>query len=461
VEKADWPRKGLRRWPGVQALREKLKAKAKAEPAYRFYTLHDKVYRRDFLEAAYARCRANGGAPGADGETFKDIEKHGVGRYLAELADELKAKRYVPKPVRRVLIPKAGQPGKFRPLGIPTIRDRIVQTAVKLLLEPIFEADLSPYAFGYRPGQSAQDAVAVVAASLRAGFTEVVDADLSKYFDTIPHEPLLRCVERRIADRKVVWLVRAWLKAPVQERDEGTGKTRISGGAGTKQGTPQGGVISPLLANLYLRRFLKAWEDFGLRRKHCSRIVNYADDFVILTKGRARGALWAARRLLERIGLTLNEEKTRICQAWQESFNFLGYTFGKRYAYGGQAYLGMRPSEKNVAAYREKVRELTHRRQLWKEAAAVAQDVNAVTRGFWLYFCQGAHSNLRRSLNGFLLRRMAIWAKHKYTRSRSRTQRASRRRARQGKVREALSLLELARYESRKGQLVPAACLET
>jgi len=449
------------RWPGVQALREKLNAKAKAEPAYRFYTLYDKVYRWDFLEAAYVRCRANGGAPGVDGETFTDIETYGVKRYLAELAEELKAKRYVPKPVRRVLIPKARQPGKFRPLGIPTIRDRIVQTAVKMLLEPIFEADLSPYAFGYRPGRSAQNAVAVVAASLRAGFTEVVDADLSKYFDTIPHEPLMRCVGRRIADRKIIWLVRAWLKAPVQERDEERGKTRISGGARTKQGTPQGGVISPLLANLYMRRFLKAWEDFGLRREHCSRIVNYADDFVILTKGRARGALSASRRLLERIGLTLNPEKTRLCQAWQESFNFLGYTFGKRYAYGGQAYLGMRPSEKNMAAYREQVRELTSRRQLWKPAEVVAKEVNAVTRGFWTYFCQGARAELRHALNGFLLRRMAIWAKHKYTRSRSQTHRASRRRARHDKVREAMSLIDLARYTSRKGQLVPAACLET
>jgi len=432
---------GLQRWPKVKQLREKLNGKAKAEPGFRFYVLYDKMYRKDFLEAAYAQCRSNGGAPGVDGQDFADIEAYGRERFLTELADELKELRYEPGPVRRVLIPKEGQPGKFRPLGIPNIRDRVVQQAVKLLLEPIFEADFTAEAYGYRAGKSAHDAVLDVTASVRAGFTEVVDADLSKYFDTIPHDQLMRSVERRIADRKVLWLIRHWLKVPVHGRNE-QGRVVVSGGQKTKAGTPQGGVISPLLANIYFRRFLVAWRQYGWHEKFRSRIVNYADDFVILSRGCGRQALDAARRLIQALGLTLNEEKTRLCKAGQDPFNFLGYTFERLYSFGGRPYLGTRPADKSVKKFRETVRELTASDQVSKEAGTVAAAVNAVIRGYWNYYSWGTSSSLRWQLNQYVRERMKIWVLRKHTKPRKRKgMRRSRGKGLWAKVRAAEALL--------------------
>jgi RNA-directed DNA polymerase len=407
----------LIRWPKLEVLREKLNGKAKAKPKYRFYTLYDKVYRMDFLEAAYAQCRVNKGASGVDEETFEDIEKYGVTRYLAELSDELKGMRYRPQAVRRVLIPKANQPGKFRPLGIPTIRDRIVQQAVKLLLEPIFEADFTDNAYGYRAGKSAQDAVLKVDKCLHTGQVNVVDGDLSKYFDTIPHDELMKSVQRRIADKRIMWLIRSWLRVPVQERRE-NGKVDISGGKDNKVGTPQGGVISPLLANIYFRRFLVAWQTQGYAEKYQSQIVNYADDFVILCRGSAQAAKETAGRILAKIGLKLNTTKTRVMRAWNESFDFLGYTFGKLYAKGGKEYLGLRPSDKSAGKYRERIRELTARNQTLKSADAVAEALNRTTRGYWNYFKCGTVSATLEGLDKYLWDRTHRWAKCKYTRSR-------------------------------------------
>ena len=404
----------LTRWPKVKDLRAKLNGRAKAEPKFRFYSLYDKVYRRDFLEAAYAQCKSNHGAPGVDGQTFEHIESYGVERFLGELAEELKERRYHPQPVKRVLIPKKGQPGKHRPLGIPTIKDRIVQQALKLLLEPIFEADFTENAYGYRPGRSAQDAVSEVNQSLWAGYGDVVDADLSKYFDTIPHDELMQSVERRIADHKVLWLIRRWLKVPVHET-KANGKTVVTGGKKTKVGTPQGGVISPLLANIYFRRFLKAWNDLGYERKFCSRIVNYADDFVILTKGKARAAKDAARAILKGIGLTLNDTKTRTVRVWESSFTFLGYTFGKQYEYGsGKAFLSATPSKKNVTQYREEIHQKTDSNQTCQTAEAVAEKVNRITRGFWNYFCLGTTAHIRSDLDRYVWTRMRNWAFRKH-----------------------------------------------
>lgn len=289
---------------------------------------------------------------------------------------------------------------------------------MKLLLEPIFEADFMDNAYGYRAGKSAHDAIEDVHAGLRSGYTEVVDADLSKYFDTIPHEQLMQSVERRVADPKVLWLIRHWLKVPVHETNE-RGKVVVSGGRKTKVGTPQGGVISPLLANIYFRRFLAAWEQFGYGKKFQSRIVNYADDFVILTRNKAGEALDAARRIIGKIGLTLNETKTRVCQA-QDSFTFLGYTFGTQYQFGGKPYLGKRPSDKSVAKHRESIRELTSPDQTSKAAETVAAAVNPVIRGYWNYFGLGANSTLRWELQRYAWERMGIWARRKHARPRKR-----------------------------------------
>ena len=259
----------------IRMLQRKLYQKAKGEPNYRFYLLYDKMYREDILAHAYALVKSNQGAPGVDGQTFWGIETLGLEEWLNDIGKDLRAKTYQPQAVRRVMIPKPG--GGERPLGIPTIRDRVVQTAAKLLLEPIFEADFDPNAYGYRPKRSAQDAIRKVDELLQAGYTDVVDADLSKYFDTIPHREVIQCVARRIVDREMLHLIKMWLKVPIEERDK-DGRVRISGGKKSTCGTPQGGVISPLLANLYMNRFLKYWRITGRGEAFQAQIVNYADD---------------------------------------------------------------------------------------------------------------------------------------------------------------------------------------
>jgi RNA-directed DNA polymerase len=337
----------------IRELQIKLYRKAKNEPGYRFYMLYDKIYREDILAHAYALARANQGAPGVDGQTFEQIESTGQERWLAGIRQELRNKTYQPQPVRRVMIPKPG--GGERPLGIPTIRDRVVQTAAKIVLEPIFEADLEPSAYGYRPKRSAQDAIRKVHKLICEGYTDVVDADLSKYFDTIPHCELLQCVARRIVDREVLRLIKMWLQAPVEERDE-NGKRRVTGGKDRHCGTPQGGVASPMLANLYMNRLLKGWRNTKRGEQFDAHIVNYADDFVILSRGKAAEALNWTRQVVTQMGVTLNEAKTSIKQARQESFNFLGYTFGPhRYKKDGHWYLGAsKPVEESGGTHQGK-----------------------------------------------------------------------------------------------------------
>ena len=271
----------------IRTLQRKLYIKAKAEPNFRFYQLYDKVWRADILAHAYRQARANAGAAGVDGVTFAMIEAAGAETWLSGLGEDLRQKTYRPQPVRRVLIPKPG--GGERPLGIPTIRDRVVQTAVKIVIEPIFEADLDDSAYGYRPKRSGTDAIKEVHRLVCRGYTDVVDADLSRYFDNIPHRDLMQCVARRIIDRNVLALLKMWLKAPVEERD-GDGTRRMTGGKSSTCGTPQGGVASPLLANLYMNRFLKHWRATGRGETFRAHIVNYADDFVILSRGRAAEA---------------------------------------------------------------------------------------------------------------------------------------------------------------------------
>jgi RNA-directed DNA polymerase len=280
----------------IRELQIKLYRKAKNEPGYRFYMLYDKIWREDILAHAYARSRSNNGAPGVDGQSFAEIESRGLGEWLSGIRQELRSKTYKPQPVRRKMIEKKG--GGERPLGIPTIRDPVVQTAAKIVLEPIFEADFEPSAYGYRPKRSAQDAIQKVHKLVCEGYTDVVDADLSKYFDTIPHCELMQCVARRIVDRDVLRLIKMWLTAPVEERDE-NGKRRLTGGKDRHCGTPQGGVASPLLANLYMNRLLKGWRNTKRGEQYDAQIVNYADDFAILSRNKplagARGSVAAVK----------------------------------------------------------------------------------------------------------------------------------------------------------------------
>src|SRR5580700_10584987 len=332
----------------VQKLQIALHAKAKAEAGYRFYALYDKISREDILAHAYAQCRSNKGAPGVDGQDFADIEAYGVERWLAELALALREETYRPEPIRRVFIPEAN--GKLRPLGISTVRDRVCMTAAMLVLEPIFEADLPPEIYAYRAGRNAQQAAVEVEELLFRGHPDVVDADLADYFGSIPHSDLLKSVARRIVDRRVLHLIKMWLDCPVEETDNRGRKTRTTEARDKRRGIPQGSPLSPLLANIYMRRFVLGWKKLGLEQSLGTRLVTYADDLVILCRrGSAETALHHLREIMGKLKLTVNEGKTRICKVPEGEFDFLGYTFGRMYsARTGKAYLGYRPSKKSI-----------------------------------------------------------------------------------------------------------------
>jgi RNA-directed DNA polymerase len=393
----------LRTPDAIRTLRRKLYGKAKAEPDYRFYLLYDKVWRTDILRHAYDLARANQGAPGVDGMTFDRIEAAGLEDWLSRLGEELRAKTYRCQAVRRVMIPKPG--GGERPLGIPTIKDRVVQTAAKLVLEPIFEADLEPAAFGYRPNRSAGQAVQAVLGLLRQGHTDVVDADLSKYFDTIPHDELMCSIARRIVDPEVLRLIKQWLKAPV-ETTGADGKRRMEGGKASTRGTPQGGVISPLVANLYMNRFLKHWRRSGRGEAWQAHIINYADDFVILSRGYAAEAMAWTDAVMTRLGLTLNRTKTRLCDARQERFDFLGYSFGPHiFRQEGRRYIGASPSQKSVQRLKDKVSAMLvpGNKGPWDEVCGA---LNRMMRGWCGYFSPGSHYATDRVIEAHLYDRV-------------------------------------------------------
>ena len=399
----------------VQRLQMALHAKAKETPSLRFYSLSDKVWRDDVLAVAWQMVRRNGGAAGSDGETVAHVEAFGVERWLGVLAGDLKEGTYRPRAVRQVFIPKK-QRGKFRPLGIPCLRDRVAQTAAMLVLSPIFEADLQVEQYAYRPGRSAHDAVKRVHRLLNAGYREVVDADLSDYFGQIPHAELIRSIARRVSDGRVLGWIKAWLEMAVEEDDGNGGRRRTNRARRERRGTPQGAPISPLLSNVYMRRFIVGWKVLGYAQRFKAEIVNYADDLTVLGKTPAAEMLAAVETLMKGLRLTVNAEKTRCCQVPEDSIEFLGYRIGRNYRpQTGRAYIGTRPSAASVQSICRRISELTTRRDGFLPTEVVVERLNRLLNGWANYFTLGQVRPAYAAVDQHAVRRLRRWLcrKHK------------------------------------------------
>ena len=394
----------------IRELQRKLYRKAKQEKEYRFYLLYDKIYRMDILSHAYRLVRANKGAPGIDGKTFEQIEERGgTEKYLEEIAGELKRKDYKPQAVRRVYIPKTT--GGKRPLGIPVIKDRVVQMAVKIVIEPIFEADFQNNSYGFRPKRNAHQAVDDVKNHLFKGRTKVIDADISKYFDTIPHDKLMQVVAKRVVDKQILKLIKMWLRAPIVE-ERGDGKKECKG---SDKGTPQGGVISPLLANIYLNVLDTLWVVKKVQERLGARLVRYADDSVILCRGNTGRILKGIKRVLDDLGLILNEEKTCVVDARHGSFNLLGFTIGvKRSTRTGRTYPHIEPSKKAQQQIRSEIKRLTTEHYSAVPTEVVIRRVNEVARGWVGYFRYGNCTKALVTLKRYLVYRMRIYQRRKH-----------------------------------------------
>jgi group II intron reverse transcriptase/maturase len=366
------------------------------------------VQRVDVLKEAWRRVKANGGAAGVDGVSIDELKRDAQleAAWLNTLREELHRKQYRPAPVLRVYIPKAS--GGLRPLGIPTVKDRVVQMAVYLVLMPIFEADFDPHSYGYRPKRSAPQAMAEIRRALRTGRTEVVDADLAQFFDTIPHRELLRQVARRVSDGMILKLIKGWLRAPIVEHQEGGGRTMKANACGT----PQGGVISPLLANIYLHPLD---EEINGQAGPQARMVRYADDLVICGPA-GNGAKLKERltRWLTAKGLMLNERKTRVVQSRESGFVFLGFAFRWQKSRRGKEYVHVTPSRVAEQALRERIRAMTHHRTTWKATAEVVGEINRVSRGWAQYFAASHHARSFRQMNHFITERLRRWLRNKH-----------------------------------------------
>jgi RNA-directed DNA polymerase len=405
--------RGLSTPESVWEFQESLHAKAKEHPDFRFYSLYDKLYRRDILSHAWHICRTNGGSPGVDEQPFEAIEERGADDWLDELANTLRSKQYQPCAVRRVYIPKPN--GKRRPLGIPTIRDRVVQTAALLVLEPIFEVDLQPEQYAYRRERNAHDAIRHTHWLINKGHRVVIDADLSGYFDTIPHPELMKCLARRISDGALLRLLKSWLEMPIEEDDDKAGKRRSNPARREKRGTPQGAPISPLLSNLYMRRFLLGWKLRGCGRKLKAHIVNYADDFVILCRDNAETAERLMRSMMRQLKLTVNDEKTTIKHLPQEAFDFLGYTIGTCYSVkSGKSYTGSYPSKKKIQQFTDRLNGMMRRNTLWKPESELVADLNRRLRGWGNYFSLGPVSKAYRAVDTHTRKRLRQWLRDKH-----------------------------------------------
>jgi RNA-directed DNA polymerase len=392
----------------VRELQIALYRKAKAQPKYRFWSLYGELLRRDVLARAMEAQIRNGGEAGVDGETLASINANPEKRqqWLEGLREELRTKRYRPSPVRRVMIPKSN--GGQRPLGIPTVKDRVVQTAVCLLLMPVWEADFHPQSYGFRPKRRAHQAIDAIVHGVHQGYTEIIDADLTKYFDTIPHRGLMRMVAKRVSDGSMLRLIKSWLRAPIVEEDK-DGTRRV---LPNRCGTPQGGVISPLLANVYLNPL-----DHGVNGK-CTgeaRMVRYADDFVIVCKpGRAREVLERTTRWLAAKGLKLNEGKTRLADIRQEGINFLGFNLTWRKSLQHRRYLHVEPNQKSRQALREHLGRILNRWTAWKSNREVVREANQVLRGWAGYFHYRNSTSVMGRMQRYSRERLRrwIWRKH-------------------------------------------------